>query len=290
VRRTLTFVLLLAAAAGAARAAAIADPAALIDAEHAFAHDAARLGTREAFVRWLAPSAVVFQPGPVNGRKWYAARPASKGLLAWEPEVAILSDAGDLGWTSGPWTWRADSTKRAPDATGTYVTLWKRQADGSLKAVLDVGTSHDAPGVASGPPRMLRLEAAPSQRGALAQRNALWKADAEYARVAGASGVAAAFAGSAGAEARVLRENLPPVVGRDAARDSLARWHDRAALMSLAQFVSDSGDLGYTYGTFVVRDGARSDSSYYVHIWQHGAARSWELALEILHPVPPARK
>ena len=290
VKSTLVLALLVAAAAPPALAASSSDPATLVEAEHAFAHDAARLGTRAAFLRWLAPSAVVFEPAPVNARRWYAARQAPRGVLAWEPEVAVLSDAGDLGWTSGPWQWRADSTGRAPDATGSYVTLWRRQADGSLLAVFDAGTSHEAPRGAAAAPELRRLSATHAGLSPLAQRNALWRADAEYAKRAAQDGVAAAFAASAAPDARVLREGHAPVVGRDAARDSLARWHDRPALMSLAQFVSDSGDLGYTYGAFVERRGSETDSSYYLHVWHRSSARVWELALDLLHPAPPARK
>jgi hypothetical protein len=60
--------------------------------------------------------------------------------------------------------------------------------------------------------------------------------------------------------------------------------------MSLAQYVGDRGDLGYTYGTLVEAGAAGADSSYYLHIWQREGGQPWRLALELLQPLPPARK
>lgn len=74
-----------------------AGPEALVEAEHAFARDVAAHGVRDGFLAWLAPTGVVFAPGPVNARKFYTARPAGPSRLAWEPAVAVMSGAGDLG-------------------------------------------------------------------------------------------------------------------------------------------------------------------------------------------------
>ena len=130
-RSTWALVLVALAAAGTALAATPTGPDALIAAEHAFAHDAATHSVREAFLAWLSPTAVVFQPRPVNGRKAYAAAKPNRARLAWEPVVAVMSGAGDLGWTTGPWEWRSDSTHAEPQATGEFVTLWRRQPDGT---------------------------------------------------------------------------------------------------------------------------------------------------------------
>ena len=263
-----------------------AGPEALVEAERAFAQAADAGTVRDAFLAYLAPTAVVFQNGPVNARKLYQSLKPGHARLAWQPAFAVMSGAGDLGWTTGPWQWRRDSSRTAPDATGEYTTLWRRQPDGTLKAVLDMGIEHDAPpaGTPVPVPVLRTLSGTRTTRGPLAARGVMWKADADYARVAATQGHAAAFAAVATADARLLRQGAFPVIGREPVRDTLAAHPGTEHFMSTAQFIADSGDLGYTYGTLIARSAAGADSSYYLHIWQREGARPWQLAFELVKP------
>lgn len=281
-----TIIVLAALPAWRLAAAPGAGPEALVEAERAFAQAADAGTVRDAFLEYLAPTAVMFQDGPVNARKLYEARKPGPGRLAWQPAFAAMSSAGDLGWTTGPWQWRRDSGRKAPDATGEYTTLWRRQPDGALKVVLDMGIDHAAPpaGTPAPAPVLRSLPGTRSSRGPLAARSALWKADAAYARVVAAQGHAAAFAAVATEDARLLLQGAFPVVGREAARDTLAAHPGTEHLMSTAQYIADSGDLGYTYGTLIARGAAGADSSYYLHIWHRDGARPWQLAFELVKP------
>ena len=275
----------------AATSQALPDAQVLVDSEHAFARDAAQLGVRDAFMRWLAPTAVVFSPGPVNGLRANARRAATKARLSWEPEVAVMSSSGDLGWTTGPWTWRHDSTLTATEAWGDYLTLWRLQPGGDWRAVLDIGIGHDAP---KGAAPALVARVLPATRAAgrspRSRRHSLWQSDADFAKTAAEAGVPAALERFAAEDVRLLLPGSRRIEGRAATRDSMSARPNRPTLMSFAQFVSASGDLGYTYGSYVEKGAAGPDSSYYVHIWQRGPARSWELAVELLQPVPKRAK
>src|SRR6266568_7354307 len=118
---------------------------AIVEAERAFAKAAATKGTRDAFLEFLADDGIIFQPGPVNGKKFWTERPSRKSLLSWEPVFADVSRAGDLGYTTGPWEFRPNGPDDQPVAFGQYFTIWKKQRDGSWKAVLDRGVSSDKP-------------------------------------------------------------------------------------------------------------------------------------------------
>lgn len=65
--------------------------------------------------------------------------------LTWRPVSAEASAAGDLGYTIGRW----ERTARVKDSTvvtrGSYVTIWRRQGDGTWKVVLDIGNQDPAP-------------------------------------------------------------------------------------------------------------------------------------------------
>jgi ketosteroid isomerase-like protein len=283
------FALVACAAAGIGAAAAPSGPDALVDAEHGFAADVAQSGIRFGFLAHLAPAAVVFAPGPVNAVRFYQGRPAtSPARLSWEPSVAVVTAEGDLGWTSGPWQWRSDSLQAQPEATGTFVTLWRRQADGTWRVVLDTGVSHESHN--DRPDLEARtVPAIPGVRRVLGQRNSLWRADADFATNASHDGLASAIDAAGAPGMRLLGEGAHTVVGRGAARDSAAARHPAGRMMSLAQYVSDGGELGYTYGTFVEGAAAAPDSSYYLHIWERAGGHPWQLVLELFSPVPKKR-
>jgi ketosteroid isomerase-like protein len=66
--------------------------------------------------------------------------------LRWEPDTAVVAVAGDLAYTLGHWesvvrTVTGDSVV----ARGNYVTLWRRQSDGSWKVALDIGNQAATP-------------------------------------------------------------------------------------------------------------------------------------------------
>jgi ketosteroid isomerase-like protein len=67
-------------------------------------------------------------------------RPAfdENGLkLEWTPRASGLAPSGDLGFTIGDYV---ATTKTGERSTGGYVTIWRKQADGSWKVLFDVGT------------------------------------------------------------------------------------------------------------------------------------------------------
>jgi ketosteroid isomerase-like protein len=122
-----------------------ADVRALVTSENAFAKAVQKHGVKEGFLAYLAPEAILFRPGPVQGVEWMKTRPASSGWLDWNPTFADASRSSDLGYTTGPWSYRPKGAKDQISAWGQYVTLWRKQPDGVWKVVFDGGISHPAP-------------------------------------------------------------------------------------------------------------------------------------------------
>jgi len=65
--------------------------------------------------------------------------------LTWRPTSAEVSASGDLGYTVGRWERMAREKDGTLVTRGSYVTIWRKQADGSWKVVLDVGNPDPAP-------------------------------------------------------------------------------------------------------------------------------------------------
>lgn len=59
----------------------------------------------------------------------------------WEPVKADISSSGDLGYTFGNWQIFVKGGPTSKDTTiyGNYISIWKKQADGSWKYELDGG-------------------------------------------------------------------------------------------------------------------------------------------------------
>jgi uncharacterized protein (TIGR02246 family) len=60
--------------------------------------------------------------------------------LSYTTETAEAAKAGDLGYTAGSYTMTMTDpkTKKVASAKGSYVTVFKKQADGSWKAIQDM--------------------------------------------------------------------------------------------------------------------------------------------------------
>ncbi len=65
--------------------------------------------------------------------------------LHWKPRRAEILIPGDLGYTTGAYERKAMNNEgKLITGHGTYVSIWRRQADGSWKIILDTGhEEHD---------------------------------------------------------------------------------------------------------------------------------------------------
>jgi ketosteroid isomerase-like protein len=65
---------------------------------------------------------------------------SSNYILDWVPQLAEVSQAGDMGWTWGWYTTTYnDANGEQQTARGKYLNVWKKMPDGSWKVVADIG-------------------------------------------------------------------------------------------------------------------------------------------------------
>jgi ketosteroid isomerase-like protein len=268
---------------------------AMVAAENAFSRTAGEKGIRDAFVEFFADDSVLFRPDPVPGREWMRSRPASPAHLSWYPVFAEVSLAGDLGYTTGPWELRAKGKADPEVAHGNFVTVWRKEADGTWKVLIDHGTSNAPPAstvaVAIPPATPTKIEASalPKIDGE-AGRKALLEVDRAFARTAAEKGNVVAYPGVLAERARLFREDLPPALDREAIRAALAQDPSPMTWEPAAAVVARSGDLGSTYGVAKRREsGAESpwvSSHNYFRIWKQQQDGSWKLVLDVMTPRP----
>ena len=121
----------------------------LFDLEARFARDVAERGGA-AFADWFAGDGVALNNGqtPVIGKVAIAksANWSPKDYqLTWTPTDAMMGPSGDMGYTWGHYEGRSKDANGNPVLTsGRYITMWRKEPDGSWKVVLDAG-ANDAP-------------------------------------------------------------------------------------------------------------------------------------------------
>lgn len=260
----------------------------MVQTEHAFADMAKEKNTRDAFMAFIADDGLLFRPGAVNGKKWMIENPVppsdKKPLLAWRPSFAGMAASGEMGFTTGPWEFKGDSKDEKPSGYGHFVTVWKKQADGSWKFVVDLGISHPE----SGGPQARWAPADANKKETFkpvdetSVRKALLDRDQAYEVVALKEGLAKAFASHASPEVRLYRANKLPFIGRENAAAELATTKGRVMWHTIAGDVSQAGDLGYTHGTYEISDETKKviERGSYVRIWkkENGA---WRIVMDV---------
>lgn len=242
----------------------------VVRAELAFARLASERGIAAAFQANLAEGSVVLRPGPVDARALYA-QDKDPGLLVWRPTQVGVAASGELAYSTGPWAYRP-AKDAAPAATGHFLSLWAKQADGTWKVAFDSGVPHAQRPEPEGwtaylpaaPDLLAEGDAGPILR---ALDRGLPSGLARLPRLA--------FG------ATVYRRNQPPLTGAAEVSAALQAEPARAYEPAGAR-AARSGELGYTWGTASAASGAAVS---YLHIWIRGAG-AWRLLYDLELPLP----
>lgn len=275
----------------------VGDLKAIVETERAFSRMSEEQGTREAFDAFIADDGILFRPTPVFGKKWMQEHPLpaspTRSVLSWQPIFADVSRAGDLGYTTGPWQFLKDLDGK-PQAFGNFMTVWKKQANGSWRFVLDLGISNPMPKTA-GPvfdpinfhPIKEKIENVDHE----AVRSALLNFDREFSKASAVQGAREAFLVYAAKDVRLYRDDHFPFVGKMAAADALAPLTAEWTWKPTFADVSSSGDLGYSYGIYELKDknGAVSETGNYARVWKK-VNGTWKLVIDVANPLPPEAK
>jgi ketosteroid isomerase-like protein len=273
---------------GQPRTAASGDGDALgemVRTEQRFAARALVVGWKSAFLEYFADDAIAFEGEQIaNAKEQLRAQPdprrASK--LLWEPRYGDIAASGELGYLTGPVRSIDPARDGGRPRPLLYASIWKRQADGTFKVVLDMGVA--VPMAAPFAPGFTRAPHADVYAGNTpegAATRSLRDTDAALTNAA-RSGQADAYRGHLADGARIHRSGTMPVAGQDAIRAWLAIQPTYASGESRFAAAARSGDLGYTYGTYALNRG--SQHGFYVRVWTRGRDGVWRVALDVLQP------
>ena len=260
----------------------------LFDSERAFVKLAAEKGFRDSFYTYFADDGVAFNPHPFRVRTSLANQPPSPGPMGavWAPVYGDISAAGDLGWDTGPLVF--EGKNGAADRHGMFFSIWKRQADGTFKVVLDIGSDTPSPVVPMNEPAHVFGQPAASNAADVDAKAAaanLLAIERAFHATAATESLGRAYGSRLDDTARVHRPGVMPVVGRVALNEWANTQGSKFRGEPLVADVSRSGDLGYAYGNYE-KQGEAPEAGYYARVWKKDPKGDWRIVMDTVSPVP----
>jgi ketosteroid isomerase-like protein len=258
------------------------DPAPVVAAERAFAADGTELGVQASFFKHSAPDGIVFGPEPILAKAAFG-EPRPKGPpLVWWPLWAGIARSGDLGFTTGPFTF--DGKPRA-----YYFTVWSKQADGTWKWLFDGGPPSDMTGASPKDSAVAYAKLSARQAGSPAKAMAQVTEAEKTLHAAATTDVKAAFLAAVADDGRIVGSKAAPPTTRAELEAELATRPTSIAFAPLGGSASNAGDMAWTYGAaaWTAKDGS-AQRAHYVRIWRNDRP-GWRLLFDELLPAPPLR-
>ncbi len=262
----------------------------MVSTERAFAQRAQETNWRDAFLEYFADGIKGFEGEDVKERLRRRPAPPKELKFWWEPRFGDIAASGELGWLTGPVRTGLPQANGGKPDFGNYTSVWKRQPDGSYKVIQDVGVS--IPDMAPFPQGLTRAPVtsryAGEEKGAPAQMG-LFRADGQLTSELRASGPAKAYADATAPFARLHRQRVMPIVGREA----IAAWAVIQPAWSSGETrfaeVAESGDLGYSWGAYAQPAAGEkaAETGYYLRIWSRNAQGRWQVVVDITQPKGP---
>jgi ketosteroid isomerase-like protein len=271
----------------------------MVDAELAFARMSAEQGVRPSFMAFIADDGILFRPRAVKGKQWLTEHPVpvsdKRPLLSWYPTVADISRYGDMGYTSGPWEYKADSHDSKPVAWGNFLTVWKKQPNGSWKFAIDLGISNPQPAEPLAPWQLPKNYRSPRLKKGFwtFSSDALLDRDREFSKASATRGARIAFASYSVENVRIYRDGKFPLLGQTLAPAVLPGSSEIWTWEPAFADVSNSDDLGYTYGTYKIESEASTpkiiETGNYFRIWKKDGSK-WLVVADLTNPVQEDQK
>jgi ketosteroid isomerase-like protein len=251
----------------------------LIETEKAFSQASIDQGTKVSFLDFLSKEAIIFDKSmPVNGLEYWQ-KLDFKGIITRQLTVTEIAGSSDLGYTTGNYQFHNTSAEDKPILFGSFVTLWKKQADNTWKVAVDMGVPHDevvanSANITENYPTFKPSEL--KNRMVLAERMVFMN-DHFYWKNAKPS--PNSFESHLSQNVRIYRKNLKPIIGKQNAKVFLKKTYDKKFVYTgLKAISSNAGDLVCVYG---IISGA-GKSGTYLRIYKQEAKDTWKIAVEMV--------
>jgi ketosteroid isomerase-like protein len=262
----------------------------IFDLEASFSKDSKELGFLTANLKYASDEAIVFRPKMINAKEWsYKLKGTDSNYqITWYPSHIEVSAAGDLGYATGPF----DNVSKVPGDTsenhGQFLTVWKRQDDGTLKFIIDFGSNQL--------PRSEFVKKEPAFQALTLKHKyivvnekkslqELFVAEKNFNEIDAQEGDVAAYKKYANNDIRFFYQRQFYIKGLD---NVISRIKDIKGFHNwkpINAFVAESGDLAYVYGTHEFKEIDTIRTGYYLRIWEKNGS-TWTIVAQVRSLLP----
>lgn len=254
----------------------------LIENERNFARRAAETSTKRAFLDYLADDGLMFVPAKVNGKNYWNALPESKSTLAWYPVFADVSSNGAMGYTTGRGEFRPEGKSGEKAFYSDFATVWRRQPDGSWKAALDVGVSHEKL-----PTEDTNWSSPKEAENVGEVKTPAADSINKFFDMATTKSLGKAYKTYAADYVRFLREGKFAIVGK---REALAEVGKDKITFGKEMTLQSAGDLGYVVTSYELKNGDKlTERGNIIQFWKLIGGK-WQIVLDVVVPIPEDKK
>ena len=250
----------------------------LVNAETLLNKKANKEKIQKAFLGFIDLSCVIFRPKPVSAQEYYSSNDVL-GKLSWKPKYAMISKAGDFGFTTGPYIYN-DFEKKT---YGHYLSVWKPDKNKKWKLVLNGKVSHpqpinEVPEVFLNPDDYKYSKLIGPQKIQM-REDIVFSTDVLLGKSLEKSGnysLNEFYDNSV----RLYFPNHLPEFGKAAVLAFINIQQLNIISTPIATDRAFSGDLAYTYGEAEIN----KKKYYYVRIWQRDVAMKWNIIIDAYMP------
>lgn len=237
----------------------------IYETEKAFEKAVAEKGFNQGFIEFMSADGVLFRPNAVNAREYLKSQPASPASLTWNPEFIDVSSNGALAYSIGNGEFRPQGKNDSTVYYSHYLSVWQRQPDGTYRATLDTGISHEKPA---------KIETdwkTPPNSAKDSNEKKISAADSStvFFETAEKQGIEKAYKAFLADDARILREGKMPFVGKKAALDEIKKEKSSIKFKKRSIFTS-AADLAYFTNSYTLFDksGKETGKGNFVQVWK----------------------
>jgi hypothetical protein len=258
----------------------------LVAAENYFSALAKKDGSKEAFLKVSDDESLIFRPDPVKVKDFYGKGTVDgPGQLSWVPVYAKISQSGDWGFTTGPYTFLG-----SPDTEpsyGQYLSVWKADFKGVWKLALDLGISHQKPlkepELNFTDPVSIKFNKQISPARLKQRQEIITTTDKLYSNTLIKDQNLAHDVFMA-ENARLLFPGEEPVIGKARINNFVGKNQISIESEPLRADRALGSDLAYSYGIAYVTKKKVITKYHYVRIWESQEEHKWNVILEIYTP------
>ena len=251
---------------------------AMLKAEKAFAAYAVAHDTKTAFLKYLDSSATIVQNGKlVNGFVYWSSQKHTDGLLNWWPLRAGIASSGELGFTTGQWTFQNKNIKGSVTAQGRFASIWKQNVAGEWKVLMDIGVYQTSTPAEEKTTEIFNE----GTRFIPGTWNNLLLREERFIKATDGTDTAEkmkAYKVACSAKGSLLNRNDGAAYSANISTSGIISNMPLQLHYAVAgSGISKAGDIGFVYGTTFINN----KPGGYLRVWQR-QGKEWKLALEVL--------